>query len=145
MQREFDEKLAEENGNVTHLLDKATHECEDYFKYKGLQDKDETSANCSTIFRTHHYGLGGKCFLSKPFANLSQRDLTFQLTNYPDSLNLNKNIAEESSLKFGTYSIYFMNHPDDLYNYDYNDITPVSVNEFTYIMLTRITKEMTYS
>ena len=137
---EYTELLAREQGNITHLLDKVTYDCEEYFKFLGVLGGEET-VNCPTMFRPHHYGLGGKCFPNTGFTNLSELDLNFGLTYYPDSVNLNPKIANQFALQYGTYSIYIMDYEDNLYGYDYDDITPVGVAAFTTLKLNKITRD----
>ena len=135
---EYNELLAKEQGNLTHLLDKVTYDCEEYFKFVGVLGGEE-NVDCSTMFRPHHYGLGGKCFPNIGFTNLSMLDLNFELTYYPEGMHLNPKIANQYALQYGTYAIYIMNYEDNLYGYDYDDLTPVGVSALTTLKLKKKT------
>ena len=98
---------------------------------------------CSNTFQPPHYGLGGKCFPNVGITPLSKRDLSFTLKDFPNSLNLNHNIAPEDAMAYGTYSVGLMTHAKDFYSQDYIDLTPVATNDMTYLMLTRQTNDYT--
>ena len=147
MQNEFNEKLSAAGGNLTFLLDKITHDCEDYFNaYDVISDINYSKGmTCSNTFQPPHYGLGGKCFPSVGITKLSNRDLSFTLKDFPTSLKLNHNIAAKDALAYGSYSVGLMTQARDLYSHDYVDLTPVATNDITYIMLTRRTNDLTNS
>ena len=148
MHEEFYEELAKENGNLTGLLDKVTYDCEDYFRYNPLLEPGKANISCSETFRPHHYGIGGKCFPSIKFTNLSGRDLQFTLYQKEDVANLSRHFAAKNARRFAGYTVNFMNHENDLYNLDYVDLTPVKNDRYNFIMLTRVehdhTKENRY-